>query len=207
MANIGQIPGMTLKRVVPSSFLGAVLVFALGFSAIACSPGPTPTPLPTPTTTPTPMSLAAFVDGYYEVGEDLLPGSYIAVRDPSRDPDRTLSLGRMTVDEIVSELSGATIPPCIWLRLNFFSPEVGRSPARAYGSFIQNDMIVQMGQVNLFRDEAIVQIIESDEAFYSSNCDLWLPVEEYRLREADIRETAPKYRATVEALWEARDQR
>lgn len=152
------------------------------------------------------MTLAAFVDGYYEVGLDLSPGAYIAVRDPSRDPGRTQSLGRMTVDEIVSELSGATIPPCIWIRLNHFSPEVGRTPTRAYGSFIQDDMILQLEQVNLFRDEAIVQIDGSDEAFYSSNCDLWLPLEEYHLREEDLRETAPQYRATVEALWESRDR-
>ena len=51
---------------------------------------------------------------------------------------------------------------------------------RAYGSFIQNDMVLQLEQVNLFRDEAIVEINESDKAFYSSNCDLWLPIEEYR---------------------------
>ena len=183
-----------------------MLVIALVLSLTACSQGPTPTPHPTPTPTPTPISLAAFVDGYYEVGPDLSPGAYIAVRDASRDRDRIQSLGRMTVDEIVSELSGATIPPCIWIRLNIFSPEVGRTPMRAYGSFIQNDMILQLEQVNLFRDEAIVEIDESDKGFYSSNCDLWLPIEEYRLREADIRETAPKYRATVEALWEARDQ-
>ena len=197
---------MDLNRIAPTRLVHAALVFSLILGLIACSPEPTPTPQPTPTPTISPMTLAAFVDGYYEVGPDLSPGAYIAVRDPSRDPDRTQSLGRMTVDEIVSELSGATIPPCIWIRLNIFSPEVGRTPMRAYGSFIQNDMIIQLEQVNLFRDEAIVEIDESDEAFYSSNCDLWLPIEEYRLREGDIRETAPKYRATVEALWEARDQ-
>ena len=197
---------MDLNRIAPTRLVHAALVFSLILGLIACSPEPTPTPQPTPTPTVSPMTLAAFVDGYYEVGPDLSPGAYIAVRDPSRDPGRTQSLGRMTVDEIVSELSGATIPPCIWIRLNIFLPEIGRSPMRTYGSFIQNGMIIQLEQVNLFRDEAIVEIHESDEAFYSSNCDLWLPIEEYRLREADIRETAPKYRATVEALWEARDQ-
>ena len=135
-----------------------------------------------------------------------MPGAYIAVRDASRDADRTQSLGRMTVDEIVAELSGASIPHCIWLRLNSFSPEVGRTPTAVYGSFIQKEMIVQMEQVNLFRDEAIIIIDESDKAFYSDNCDLWVPLEEYRLGESDIRETVPQFRATVEALWEARDR-